>query len=203
MDYLNPTVDHSDWEPFEDEIILKGQKELGNRWKDICKLITHKIRGAAAVKVRWHFLQRKVETNKKRHDDHSQSKMFFIVNPSMTSGAMGGDPSGQQYPMFVGMPSNGSGAAQYANMLGLPEGSIPPGAVVYICPPDANGLPQAPAGGIDFSAIAAAAANSTQQQQQQQMQQQQMQQQLQQQQLHQQQINVNNQTHELTAKAYL
>jgi Myb-like DNA-binding protein BAS1 len=51
MDYLNPSIDHSDWETFEDEIILKGQRELGNRWKDICKLITHKNRGAASVKV--------------------------------------------------------------------------------------------------------------------------------------------------------
>jgi hypothetical protein len=194
MDYLNPTVDHSDWEPFEDEIILKGQKELGNRWKDICKLITHKIRGAAAVKVRWHFLQRKVETNKKRNDSSNQPKMFFIVNPSMT-GVQGQNPDGS-YPVMVG-----NGAAQYANMLGLPEGSIPPGAVVYICPPDANGLPQAPAGGIDFSAIAAAAANNAQQQQQQQQMQQQHQLQLQQQQF-QHQAPINNE-HQLTAKAYL
>jgi len=49
----------------EDSIILDGQKEIGNQWKQISQRIKHKRRTATACKLRWHCLQRQAEISKR------------------------------------------------------------------------------------------------------------------------------------------
>lgn len=102
-------------------------------------MITHKVRGAAAVKVRWHYLQRKAESNKKRVEPNGQQpKMFFIVNPG-NNGVAG-------YPQ--GVAGDPNSVMAYPNMMNIPEGAIPPGAVVYFCGPNGGleGIPMSAMG---------------------------------------------------------
>ena len=49
---LSPEIRHDPFEPWEDQVILDSQRELGNRWA----LIAQKIpgRSASAVKNRWY-----------------------------------------------------------------------------------------------------------------------------------------------------
>jgi len=65
-EYLNPMFDHSPFTLDEDNIILRGQQELGNAWKDIAAQIRTKVRSSSSVKTRWHCLQRRMHEAQKR-----------------------------------------------------------------------------------------------------------------------------------------
>lgn len=60
-EYLDPAIDNSPFTPQEDTLILKAQAQLGNKWKDIAELIKDKARTPTAVKVRWHYLRRRMK----------------------------------------------------------------------------------------------------------------------------------------------
>mmetsp|Transcript_26592 Transcript_26592/g.39513 ORF Transcript_26592/g.39513 Transcript_26592/m.39513 type:complete len:444 (+) Transcript_26592:120-1451(+) len=61
LEYLNPDIDNSEFTPFEDQLILQFQEKLGNKWKEISEQMMEKKRTATQVKVRWHFLKRKLK----------------------------------------------------------------------------------------------------------------------------------------------
>lgn len=49
---LNPNNKHGAFEPWEDQIIIEKQKEIGNRWASIAHLLPG--RSSGAVKNRWY-----------------------------------------------------------------------------------------------------------------------------------------------------
>lgn len=55
-EYLDPSINLGSFTPSEDELILKEQIRLGNKWRLIANMTQN--RTPTAVKVRWHFLQR-------------------------------------------------------------------------------------------------------------------------------------------------
>ena len=42
-------------------MVLQGQKQFGNKWKDISSFLINKKRTPSSVKVRWHFLDRQIK----------------------------------------------------------------------------------------------------------------------------------------------
>ena len=60
-EHLDPTFDRSPFSMEEDSIILQGQKQLGNKWKDISCFFGKKLRTPSSIKVRWHFLDRQIK----------------------------------------------------------------------------------------------------------------------------------------------
>jgi hypothetical protein len=60
-EHLDPTFDRSPFSMEEDAIILQGQRQLGNKWKDISSFFGEKLRTPSSVKVRWHFLDRQIK----------------------------------------------------------------------------------------------------------------------------------------------
>lgn len=65
-EYLNPSLDHSDFSPEEDRIINSTQKEIGNAWRLIAEKLSPKVRSPSQVKTRWHYLNRQVAECKRR-----------------------------------------------------------------------------------------------------------------------------------------
>lgn len=56
--HLNPTIKKGDWTLYEDEVILRRQKELGNKWADIAKQLPGRTENS--VKIRWKSINRQV-----------------------------------------------------------------------------------------------------------------------------------------------
>lgn len=61
LNHLNPELKKGNWRPAEDLIVLSQQKEIGNRWSDIAKLLPG--RNENSVKNRWKSMIRKAEKN--------------------------------------------------------------------------------------------------------------------------------------------
>ena len=59
MNHLNPDLRKGGWSPAEDLVLLRQQRELGNRWSDIAKLLPG--RNENSVKNRWKSMVRKAE----------------------------------------------------------------------------------------------------------------------------------------------
>ena len=79
---LDPEIKHEPFEPWEDQIILDKQREIGNRWS----LIAHQLpgRSASAVKNRWY------SGLKSQHPTHAQMEISLGLPPNvdMTSQVM-------------------------------------------------------------------------------------------------------------------
>ena len=68
INHLDPSIKKGNWEPEEDEIILKTQNTLGNKWSMISKLCVGRTENA--VKIRFKSLMR-AEAKEKRGDRSS------------------------------------------------------------------------------------------------------------------------------------
>ena len=80
---LDPQIKHEPFEPWEDQVIIEKQREIGNRWA----VIAHQLpgRSASAVKNRWY------SGLKSQHPTHAQMEISLglptqvdLQNPSVT-----------------------------------------------------------------------------------------------------------------------
>ena len=75
--HLDPSIIKGNWTEEEDALILQRQKEMGNKWSKISKMLLG--RTETAVKSRWIALDRaaKLQRNKKRKRKLSKKKIKF------------------------------------------------------------------------------------------------------------------------------
>ena len=59
--HLDPSIIKGDWTAEEDELIVQKQKEMGNKWSKISKMLLGRTENA--VKVRWKALDRAAKKN--------------------------------------------------------------------------------------------------------------------------------------------
>ena len=58
---MDPSIIKGDWTAEEDELIVQKQKEMGNKWSKISKMLLGRTENA--VKVRWKALDRAAKKN--------------------------------------------------------------------------------------------------------------------------------------------
>ena len=81
---LDPSIKHDPFEPWEDQIIIEKQREIGNRWSVIAQQIPG--RSASAIKNRWYSGLRS------QHPTHAQmdiSSMNLSLRAQDQQGGMG------------------------------------------------------------------------------------------------------------------
>ena len=72
---LDPQIKHEPFEPWEDQVIIEKQREIGNRWA----VIAHQLpgRSASAVKNRWY------SGLKAQHPTHAQMEISLGLPPQV------------------------------------------------------------------------------------------------------------------------
>lgn len=138
-EYLNPEIDSSPFTADEDADILAMQEHVGNKWSVIANNTGSKCRTATAIKVRWHFLNRKKlkaseqpmkhekRVNEKVSDDDAQStskiaKIDSVENttPNLVRNIVGRIPEQSVNNHKLNFPP-GAVAMIYATIPGWPE----------------------------------------------------------------------------------
>src|SRR6185369_16975574 len=90
---LDPSIDHNEWTPQEDQLLLERYGELGSKWQQIAKSFPG--RPGLHCRNRW----RKIQRLKKANKDNSLDMIIYTPNditPSTSSSNLNSEISLQQ-----------------------------------------------------------------------------------------------------------
>jgi hypothetical protein len=89
--YLSPSLNHRDWTPEQDALLLEKQRYFGSRWVQLARFFPN--RTDAMVKYRWQLLQRrkareqkKVGSKTPRREKSARRTALKLPQPSQMEG---------------------------------------------------------------------------------------------------------------------
>jgi hypothetical protein len=102
--HVHPGLRIGVWNDAEDCILIERQKELGNRWNEIAKLMTGRTENG--VKNRWKSLKKKAQ----KHFAHCESPLDYLYNQKLQSAehsqTTASSPQPYNSPLQPTVPSN-------------------------------------------------------------------------------------------------